>query len=359
MTDERKGHTSASQAEYDLLCPGRHLAQRQLPDVKSEDAESGTRIHAWLAGNTAVTLSDDEREIAEICSLRATEILDEWKGDAIKYSLRIEDRLWMAFGNFKHSGQPDLVALLDDKDRALVLDYKTGRSEVAEPNTNQQLRDLACLVSLAWPVTEVTVSIVQPFAKRQPPCVYTEEDLQRAKVDLRHRVEMSNNPMAPRIAGETQCKWCKAKRTCPEYDEWTKGALPVLSSGLGIQTPWTPEQWVNFLTIAPEAEKWIEAKRNEARALLTENPSAIPGYELKTIERKKIINVQAVFNQAVNRGVQSDELMKHVTMPKKGLKESLRTIGLKGKELESTMGEIIFGNVETKSTEPMIVRKKE
>jgi hypothetical protein len=51
--------------------------------------------------------------------------------------------------------------------------------------------------------------------------------------------------------------------------------------------------------------------------------------------------------------------MKHVTMPKKGLKESLRTIGLKGKELESEMDSILFGNVEVKATEPMIVRKKE
>ncbi len=363
MTDIREGFTSASQAESDLLCPGRHLAQRGLTEVISPEAASGNRIHEWLAvtatgGCTIVQLSPEEMEIALACQKRALSIVDEWcKGH--HFDIFTEERLWCAVQTFKHSGQPDFVALDAVEKRAVVLDFKSGRSDVPEPNTNQQLRDLAVLASIRWVLDEITVAIVQPFAKRQPPCVYSEQDIARALKDMRNRVLMSNNPMAPRVAGEKQCKWCKASRTCPQYDAWAKGALPVLANGFGIEHAWTAEQWVQFLSIAPEAEKWIESKKDEARALLRANPESIPGYELKTIEREKITNVQGVFEQTTARGVHQSAFMQAVTVTKKGLKESLRTIGLKGKELETTMDEILFGNVESKESTPMIVRKKE
>ena len=56
VTDPRKGHTSASNAAADRLCPGRHAAQRNLPDLKGEWAEHGTAIHAALADSGNATL---------------------------------------------------------------------------------------------------------------------------------------------------------------------------------------------------------------------------------------------------------------------------------------------------------------
>lgn len=360
MTDIRQGWTSASNAEADLLCPGRHLAQKGIPEPpQSEDAESGTRIHAWLANfvdGEMVNLSADEMEIAQACQRRFIEIVSEWSFGS-GHEIFKEERLWCSVKEYRHSGQPDVVLIQGA--HALILDYKTGRSEVLEPNTNQQLRDLVALASMRWVVENITVAIVQPFAKPQPPCVYDQRDIAQAMKEMRHRVAQSNNPLSPRIAGEKQCRYCRAKSACKEYAAWTSSALPLIASAdLGIQKPWTPEQWVQFLTIAPEAESWIEAKRSEAKRLLEANPDSIPGYELRTIEREKVTNVQAVFEQAAARGVKQEDFLAAVSVTKKGLKEALRSTGLAGKELQNSMEEILFGNVETKATEPSIVKKK-
>lgn len=359
MTDERQGWTSASNAESDLLCPGRHLAQKGLPEFpESEDAASGTRIHAWLAEIKKVELSPEELQIAESCKAIKNEILVEWmKPESSAYG-HVEERLWAEFGNLRHSGQADFVSIQGN--RALCIDFKSGRNEVSEPNTNQQLRDLAVLVHINYPVTEVTVCIVQPFAHRNPPCVYDEVDLQMSALNLASRVKASNRKNAKRVAGEKQCKYCRAKTSCKEYAAWTLTALPsIASADLGIQKPWTPEQWSNFLTIAPEAESWIETKRQEAKALLKESPEAIPGFALgDSGTRDKITDVQAVFEQASARGVTTDAFMSAVTVTKKGLRDALRSAGMKGQELEQAMTELLFGNVESKEIEPKIVRKK-
>jgi hypothetical protein len=146
--DNRGGWTSASQASYDLACPGRHLAQRQLPDTKSEEAESGTRIHAVLAGRKDVTLNDDEGEIAIKCAAIADSIIAEW-GSVATCKLRVEDRLWMAFGEYQHSGQPDLV--LVQGNRALIWITKLARAKFQNRTLTSSFVTLPALLPLPGP----------------------------------------------------------------------------------------------------------------------------------------------------------------------------------------------------------------
>lgn len=70
MSDDQRGSwTSASSAPYDALCPARHLRQRGIPEPASStpDADSGSRVHAWLAGKD-VKLTREERDVAEACA---------------------------------------------------------------------------------------------------------------------------------------------------------------------------------------------------------------------------------------------------------------------------------------------------
>ena len=50
QTDKRRGHTSASNAAADRLCPGRHNAQKGLEETESAEASQGTLIHDVFAG---------------------------------------------------------------------------------------------------------------------------------------------------------------------------------------------------------------------------------------------------------------------------------------------------------------------
>jgi len=355
MDDARQGWTSASNAEADAKCPGAHLACRGLPEIVSDDAMSGTFIHAWLAGNPITPLSADEQEVADACLRIKDQMVAEWSNGQ-PYTEFKEERLWTAVGDFQHSGQADLICIQDH--RAAVYDFKSGRNEVAEPNTNLQLRDLAVLAAMRWPLHEVTVAIVQPFSARQPPCVYDENDLQQALTQMRRRVKASNNPLSPRIAGEKQCKYCRAKTRCAEYRAWTNQVLTVVAAAQLPTTPWTTEKWQTFLYVAPEAEKWIEERKSEAKRLLAENPDSIPGYKLETRERDTVTNPQGVFNEATAKGVTLGSFMQAVNITKKGLKTALRSAGFKGRDLDNAMEACLNGNVTTKETEPMIVKAK-
>jgi hypothetical protein len=70
IDSERRGGTSASSAASDLLCAGRHLAQRNLPEVAGEYADEGRIIHAALAdsGDGRLTkLTLEQRETFDRC----------------------------------------------------------------------------------------------------------------------------------------------------------------------------------------------------------------------------------------------------------------------------------------------------
>ena len=62
-TDERRGQTSASNAQADSLCQGRHRAQAGLPDTKSDDSKFGTEIHDALAKDDPSKLKSDQLSI--------------------------------------------------------------------------------------------------------------------------------------------------------------------------------------------------------------------------------------------------------------------------------------------------------
>lgn len=78
--DENRGEwTSASSAEADRLCPGRHQACANLPDLPpTPESTTGERIHAFLAGDK-VELSVEEYDAATACLERLNGTLEKWR----------------------------------------------------------------------------------------------------------------------------------------------------------------------------------------------------------------------------------------------------------------------------------------
>lgn len=218
---ERGEWTSASAAESDAACKGRHLMQRNLPDEKSDDAASGTRIHDALVKGSDEGLSQDESETYGKCCEIERELIVRYFGfDTFVNPPEREVRYWTSFGDLKHSGQNDSSWRASSK--CLLLDYKTGRNEVAASPRNMQLRDLAVLKWMNTPLlSEIAVAIIQPFVTSEPEiCIYKEIDIDRAFKEMAERVMASNDPNSPRTAGEIQCKYCRALSICPEAKEF-------------------------------------------------------------------------------------------------------------------------------------------
>lgn len=374
----RGSWTSASNALADSLCPGRHLAQRGIPDEPGKYADTGRKIHAALAAiaygpnneqsdhrAAMANLSVEEQQTFAACQeIRQKVILQYFGQIESKYTEFREQRFWARFKlngtEFQHSGQADFIGRQGTK--TLIVDYKTLPGEVAESPKNMQLRDLACLAyGNLIPTTEIAVAIIQPFVTRQPVlCVYTKAELDRATKDMFDRVVRSNTLEAERVAGEVQCKYCKARRTCTVYQKWAGEIAPPAMLGL-LEIPmasWTPEQMGRAANALAPLEKFLAEVKAEIKARLEKDKGAVVGWELKPgALRETIINPQGVFERFAKLGGTVEQFMPAVDIGKAKLREAVAKLtGARGKNLEGGMQILLEGLTESKPTAPTLKR---
>lgn len=360
-TKERGIWTSASNAESDLLCPGRHNAQIGIPEQpQSEDAASGTRIHKALANALdPKELTPDEVETYERCRELETKVIQQFFGQAIPKLIR-EERFWVRYGEVEHSGQADLVARAGVK--ALVIDYKTGRNEVAESPSNLQLRDLAVLVSHGLVVDTVGTAIIQPWATMEPTiCVYERAELDRASAEMFQRVFNSNAPNPLRVAGPVQCRYCRAKGVCQEYQIWAGATVPVPRSIVDLPMhQWTLEQRAVAADNLERAQQWLDLVKDQLKVWLRADPASVPGWALKDgAVRETIKDPQAVFERFTNLGGKLEQYLQTVTIGKTKLKAQLKeATGLKGGALDKKLADLIDGLVTESQNSPSLIKVK-
>ena len=356
--DEREGWTSASSAEADALCPGRHLAQRGIPEPEqSPEAASGTRIHAWLEDHkSAPLLSDDELETGDKCVEIEQKLFAQIFSDTP--TIYREKRLWIEFDGLKHSGKADLIAVC--RDVALVEDYKSGRNKAPESPRNLQLRDLAALVASNFAVKTVYVAINQPWATMSPEiCTYGIDELVQAIDEMERRVNASNDPESPHMPGDKQCQYCRAKAQCPAF---IAALLPVASESATAENvaasvkSLSNERIGAFLALVRLAEETATA---EVRQRI-EAGSAVAGWTLKPgRETEKIADAQTVFNRALGAGITQDAFVRDcITVGKTALKTALKAAtGAKGKALDQALDALLEGATETKVSNPVLARE--
>jgi hypothetical protein len=355
--DERQGLPSASSIHRLAACPGSWRLEKGQPDTVSAESESGTRIHAWLAGED-VSLTPEESELAEACVSQAERIIDCWSEGMI-YDTHHERRLWLEVspGIRVMSGQADLIAVAGR--RGIILDYKTGRGEVQDPTDNLQLRALAVLASLNLSLTEITVAIIQPLATSAPKlCKYTVQDLSFAHLELLRLIVESQKPDAPLIPGDRQCKYCKATLICPaRRQQLDQLALTTIhETGLTVSN----QDLVALLDKCGPAAKLIGQIKAEAFRRAEEDPEAWRelGFEIQTPKgRNEISDIATVTNRLNEMGVPWPEITAKCKLPKTAVKDLLRPV-VKGKDitLKDAEWKVLKGAMEQKAGKPKLCR---
>ena len=371
-SDVRRGHTSASNAEADLRCPGRHMAQAGIPEpVKGEDALTGTRIHAALAGednSLPASLSVSERESFDACREIEKKLVDSFFGPATsRMVVQRHRRYWGKFESnglqYEHSGEADVVWRAGDK--ALILDFKVLAGDVADSPRNMQLRDLACLVYGNVPLLEgVATAIVQPMVTHSPEvCLYSVADLKQAETEMVARVILSNTQGSPRVAGELQCKFCKAKTVCKEFNEWQGKMVPVITEDSTVlfsvaMANWTPEQRALAASILPIATKRLDEIKEYLKGLLAADPSAIPGWGLSDGRvSKPVVNPQVCFDRFAALGGKLPDFLECIDVVKGRLEEKVSKVtDSKGKALKTQLTALYEGITEEKRSQPSLER---
>jgi hypothetical protein len=382
----RGSWTSASGAERDALCPASFLRSQGQPEQPSEYAESGTRVHDWLAGKdvilttaeedvAAAALEVESRMLAEHLGVMAVgmELVEVKTTPGIEFYR--EKRFWLHWerqscmdgirvpiGQLSHSGQLDLLVVAGN--RGFLSERKSLWGDIEESPKNLQVRDQVVLAVANIPgLTEVVCIVNQPRISRRPtPVIYRMDDIAQALEDLQKRVEASHDPDAKAVPGLVQCRFCRARRVCPEF---LTAGLPI---SVRFEPPLPSEAAIRGTLSLLDSEKLgaglgmarllAQAFEDETRARLG---SGIPvdGWHLAPGRvTEAIVDPEAVFARFVAAGGDQASFMRAVKLVKGRLKDALReATGSRGELLALQLERLIEGATESKTSAEILERK--
>lgn len=253
---------SASGASGWMRCYGKLAMEKGLPESSSKYADEGTAAHAVaemsllqeqdaaafvgriIVARPAVTqiiegeLVEIKPEVRVECTEEMAEAVQVYldtvraiPGDhvveqKVDYSRYLFDEGQMAEG-MTAFGTSDFTSVIEADREIVVVDYKHGRGVAvsAEENEQEQLYALGAISAydLVYDIEDdwtVRLMIVQPRANNISEWTTTvgalKEFALKAKLAARHAAYQYDGHAEPVLSpGEKQCRWCKAKATCP------------------------------------------------------------------------------------------------------------------------------------------------
>lgn len=246
---------SASSAHCWMNCPGAIKAQEPFPDKGSTYADEGTAAHmlasrclneevdAWhyLAESVDIDmrdslciftptdedLADKARRIFEIDDEMVNSVqeyldlvrehLYETEGATLFVEQRVEFSDWVNEG----FGTADAIVVAPGTLKIFDLKYGRGVAVVAKENEQAQLYALGVLqefefLGLIEGIDEVTLYISQPRKNGTNDWDVSVTDLLKFGERVKECAIAAEAEDAPRVPGEKQCQWCRAKSDCKE-----------------------------------------------------------------------------------------------------------------------------------------------
>lgn len=279
---------SASGAHRWMACPGSVKAEEGLPDRSSSFAEEGTLAHeivekALRLGFNCDTICDrpDLAHIAEPAQVYV-DYVRALPGKHRFVETRVDFSEWVP-GGF---GTADSIVIDEDTATLHIADLKFGKGVRVDAERNPQAMLYALgaysMFSFLHEVERVKIAIVQPRIDNISEWEVSVEDLLKWGEIARTAAEETANPKAKRVPGEKQCRFCKAKATCPALMRMTEQTLlmdfeahddPVAPNKL------TDEQLAAALAARPVIEAWLNAVETLVKQRLSTG-EAFPGYKL-------------------------------------------------------------------------------
>jgi len=199
-------------------CPLSYWLSQGAPEqAPSPEADSGTRIHAVLAGEPpAIPLTAGEQDCVDLCREIHARLVESFPPfdetlTEQELSIVIQDG-WIL------TGHCDLVEIRGT--HMVVVDWKTGRGEVPHAALNLQLKAYAIMLLKDRPaIKTVTLAIIQPFGKNQG----SQITLERADfiaawkklVSVFQAVSKAADSLP--VPSESACKYCPALAICPAH----------------------------------------------------------------------------------------------------------------------------------------------
>ena len=296
-------------------CPGKIAAEKDLPDYSSAAAQWGTDAHALLEWMLHDWLNHDQEEqpqfedqaekleVAKVAFDYVTAKYQQAEKDGLNPMLRIEDRVNPSIftGRDDIYGTADII--LETDNWTEVIDLKAGQGVLVMPDSGQLkiygLGAVAEMVNMEE-AEPIILTIAQPRIPHEDGVIRSLHTTYGELLNWNDEVlipaaKATDDPNAPRVPGEKQCQFCKAKPTCKAVaDQVLNLAMSTFQpfEPIGVATKPTIDDIVNVkpdelpmdklvevIEAAPLISGWLKSIEAYAKHRL-ENREEVPGYKL-------------------------------------------------------------------------------
>lgn len=294
---------SPSGAHRWMACPGSVALEAPFPDSSSAFAAEGTVAHE-LASECLIIGADPALWIGKPATVDGFDFtIDQTMVDHVKDYMKlvheyaeggellVEKRVGIGHltGEDGAGGTSDAIIIKGGE--IIVIDLKYGMGVRVDADANPQLMMYALGAlneyDLVGDFDTVTMVIHQPRLNHVSEYSIPVEQLLKFGDDVRSAADKVRSPDADLAPGEKQCKFCKAKASCPalraEMAEVVGGSADLSDFADLVPQEITSETSDNYLPVAMSkieiVEQWCKAVRAETeRRLLAGQP--VTGYKL-------------------------------------------------------------------------------
>jgi hypothetical protein len=310
---------SASGSAMWLNCPGSIKANTGLVDKGSAFAAEGTAAHELAE----MCLNNDEHPSAYLGqNINGFEVdvdMVDYIGGYVEYvrsingehhyEQRVDFSRWVKDG----FGTADAIVLDGKTLHCIDLKYGKGVAVDAENNSQGMLYGLGAYESFSVfedDFDTIKIHIYQPRIHNFSEWAISLKDLLAWGDWVNERADLALSDNAPRVPGEKQCKWCKAKATCKALADYTNTLITAEFDDLTPSVDadkLNDDQLANVLAHKSLITEWLNAVEHHALEKL-EQGEKVPGFKLvagrsirKWSDNAETILTEQLGDQAYNK----------------------------------------------------------
>lgn len=347
---------SSSLHRYEACPASFHLAKLAPELPESDDATSGTRIHAALAGSLEFdALTCDEQQTFEMMT-EAYDGIVSGLPDPVRY---VEQDFELSHPLGTVTGHPDLVEIRGE--HCIVVDWKAGRNDVERAENNIQLLAYCLMVAARHPEPQTfQLAIIQPWVRGGGSSAFlTRSELAGAWhriTRIFERIIAAEEDPQPSLEA---CRYCPAAPVCPVQ----RMQLATVSKADLSAQRWevaTPSEKLALYDLCSQVQKVAGVIQSLIKSELTANPGYYGGeLFLKPGATKATITDPAGLYLSLSKYITPEEFLPCVTVAKTKLKPIVKAkTGGKGKAFDDEFEAMLAPFVSEKQNEPSVERKK-